>query len=63
MNVLETTGIEVYDASTCTTALVIAPLLSVTTHVQIRAVRPSWEHSTEVLPHLHGMLIIHVGKN
>ncbi|KAL5516191.1 hypothetical protein EMCRGX_G001468 [Ephydatia muelleri] len=21
---------------------------------QIRAVRPSWEHSTEVLPHLHG---------
>eukprot|EP00731_Ephydatia_muelleri_P028507 Em0020g151a len=21
---------------------------------QIRAVRPSWEHSTQVLPHLHG---------
>ena len=37
LNVLETTGIEVYDASTCTTALVIAPFilinLSVTTHV------------------------------
>eukprot|EP00731_Ephydatia_muelleri_P002922 Em0001g2922a len=25
-------------------------------HSQIRAVRPSWEHSTEVLPHLHGLL-------
>ena len=27
LNVLETTGIEVYDASACTTALVIAPLI------------------------------------
>ena len=37
LNVLETTGIEVYDASACTTALVIAPFilinLSVATHV------------------------------